>query len=208
MNIKIIDNFLEKEDFEDLCSIELKEIKKNEIYIHHNKIYGEEIIENSCLDAELLTRLNKKYHQKAIYLLEELNQKKVKLYDFSEFHIIQTGSNYKFPIHDDTPDKLLSGVIYLKPKKNSGTIFYKNKKGDGEKEITWKQNRAVFFSRTERSSWHSFRGDGSSDRIALVYNLKTSNLKGVYEAESNNYLIGSLRYKLNPYLLRFFNFTI
>ena len=31
-----------------------------------------------------------------------------------------------------TPSKLLSGVIYINPEKNKGTIFYDNKKGDGK----------------------------------------------------------------------------
>ena len=42
-------------------------------------------------------------------------------------------------------------MIYLRPEKNSGTIFYKNKIGDEKKEVEWKQNRAVFFSRKEKS---------------------------------------------------------
>ena len=62
---------------------------------------------------------------------------KVQLYDYSEFCYIESGADFKFPIHDDTPNKLLSGVIYLKPNNNNGTIFYKNK-GDGKKEIEWK----------------------------------------------------------------------
>ena len=33
-----------------------------------------------------------------------------------------------FPIHDDNPDKLLTGVIYLSPAKSTGTNFTKIKK--------------------------------------------------------------------------------
>ena len=124
-----------------------------------------------------MERLHKSYHPKAIEILQELNPSKVHLYDYSEFHIIETGADYKFPIHDDTPNKLLSGVIYLKPQNNSGTIFYTNKKGDGKKEIGWKINKAVFFSREERTTWHSYQGDGKSNRIVLVYNLMTKKLK-------------------------------
>ena len=47
----------------------------------------------------------------------------------SQFHIIETGSDYKYPIHDDTPNKLLSGVIYLRPKKNSGTCSLQSAEG-------------------------------------------------------------------------------
>ena len=50
--------------------------------------------------------------------------KKVNLYDYSEFHIVESGSKYKFPIHDDIPAKILSGVIYLEPENNKGTCFF------------------------------------------------------------------------------------
>ena len=111
-------------------------------------------------------------------------------------------------ISDDTPNKLLSGVVYLKPEKNIGTIFYEDKQGNGRKEIEWKQNRAVFFSRTERETWHSYQGDGKCNRIALVYNLMTNNIKEVCKIEKKNYIISQFRYKINPYIYRFFKFTI
>jgi hypothetical protein len=161
-----------------------------------------------CIDSDFLKRLQKNYHDKALSLLETLNPQKAKLYDYSEFHIIETGADYQFPIHDDTPNKLLSGVIYLRPEKNSGTIFYDNKKGDGKRIIDWKINRAVFFSRIERETWHSYKGDGNSNRIALVYNLMTNRIKDVYTIEKKSYFLGQLRYKLNPYIYRFFKFTI
>ena len=69
----------------------------------------------------------------------------------SKYNVV-TSKNTKFPIHDDTPNKLLSGVIYLTPEENSGTIFYSSKKGENKKEIEWKQNRAVFFSRKEKKN--------------------------------------------------------
>ena len=96
------------------------------------------------------------------------------------------------------------------PEKNIGTIFY-NTKGGKDKNITdWKINRAVFFSRKERETWHSYEADSKNDRITLIFNLitKEKNLKRVLEVENKNYLIGKLRYKINPYLYRFFNYTI
>ena len=137
-----------------------------------------------------------------------INYEKSKLYDYSDFTIIKTGKNYKFPIHDDTPNKLLSGVIYLYPKDNTGTIFYSNKNGDSKKIVEWKQNRAVFFSRVEKETWHSYEGDGYSDRIALVYNLMTYDVKSVYSIEKKNYFFGNLRWKVNPYLYRFLKINI
>ena len=139
MNIKIIDNFLNNEDFEKISQIKLKEVGKKEVKVYHNSIVGNKIIQSECIEPSLLKDLNQKYHVKAINLLKELNKDKVDLYDYSEFHIIETGAECSFPIHDDTPNKLLSGVIYLNPEENSGTHFYNSKKGDNKKTIDWKK---------------------------------------------------------------------
>lgn len=208
INIKIIDNFLTNDDFNELCTLDLKETKDSNIDVYNNYIDKNGLIKASVIKDTTVNRLFKNYHLKAIELLKELNSKKVDLYEYSEFHIINTGANYKFPIHDDTPNKLLSGVIYLTPKKNFGTYFYENKKGDNKKEVEWKQNRAVFFSRTERKTWHSFQGDGVSSRLVLVYNLMTTNIKKVSEIENSNYFLTKTRYLINPILYKYFKITI
>ena len=208
MNIKVFENFLKNEDFNDLIKIPMDFVGKTNIKIYHNAVNHNGIIKSENINSDLLLRLHKNYHSFAINLLKKLNPKKVNLYEYSEFSLIITGSNYKFPIHDDTPDKLLSGVIYLFPEKNTGTIFYENKNGENKKIIEWRQNRAVFFSRNEKETWHSYEGDGISNRVALVYNLMTKNLKDVYKVEKKNYFLGNLRYKINPYLYKFFKKTI
>ncbi len=208
MNIKIIDNFLDQEDFDKLCSIELEEINSDKIKVFHNEIHENEIIKNSRIEKNFLKKLNEKYLIKGFEILKELNPNKLKLYEYSDFTLIHTGSHYKFPIHDDTPNKLLSGVIYLKPKVNKGTLFYKDKRGNEKKEIEWKQNRAVFFSRSEKKSWHSYEGDKKSARVALVFNLMTTKIFDVAKYEDSNYLTTFLRFKINPYLYRFFNITL
>ncbi len=208
MNIKIIENFLTTDDLYELCSLQLKDTGRNSVNVYHNEINALNEIKNDCIKKETLERLHKNYHSKAIEILQELNPLKVQLYDYSEFHIIETGADFKFPIHDDTPNKLLSGVIYLKPNNNNGTIFYKNKRGEGKTEIEWKVNKAVFFSRAERTTWHSYQGDGKSNRIVLVYNLMTRRIKDVFKVENKNFIIGNLRYKINPYIYRFFKKTI
>ncbi len=208
MDKKILDNFLEKEDLSLLKNLNLQKVENNEIKIYHNKIYRKGNVKIDCLSDIQIKHLHSKYHSKALSILNELNPHKIDLYDYSEFHIIETGANYKFPIHDDTPDKLLSGVIYISPENNSGTIFYSNKKGDNKQEIEWKVNRGVFFSRIEGKSWHSYEGDGKTNRVALVYNLMTEKIKDVYKIEKKNYLIGRFRYWINPYLYKFFKFTI
>ena len=208
MNIKIIDNFLSKEDFDKISKLRLKETGKKEVKVYHNSIFDREVINSECIEPSFLVELNQKYHSKAINLLKELNKDKVELYDYSEFHIIETGSECSFPIHDDTPNKLLSGVIYLNPKENSGTHFYDSKQGKNKKTITWKQNRAVFFSRIEKETWHSYCGDGKNNRVALVYNLMTNRIKKVFKVEKKFFLLGYFRYKINPILYKFFKTTI
>ena len=181
--IKIIDNFFDKEDFDNLTNFEFGKVKKNQIKVYHNAIFKDDIIKNELLEKKLVLNIHKKYHKKVFNLLMELNPEKAKLYDYTDLVLIETGSNYKYPIHDDTPNKLLSGVIYLSPQKNIGTSFYDNRIGKNRKTIDWKRNRAVFFSRKEYETWHSYEGDGISNRIAIVYNLNTYNIKKVYEIE-------------------------
>lgn len=208
MKIEVVDNFLNSKDLKRISNLPLKKINKKSLKVYHNSIVRKKVINSECIKPSYLIELNKNYHSRAIKILKKLCKEKVKLYDYSEFHIIETGANCKFPIHDDTPNKLLSGVIYIKPSKNSGTNFFSTKKGKTKKTIQWKLNRAVFFSRKERETWHSYQGDGKSNRIVLVYNLMTRNIKDVFKVENKNYFLGNLRYKLNPYLYRFFKITV
>tara|TARA_B100000795_G_C22754832_1_gene421031 strand:- start:45 stop:671 length:627 start_codon:yes stop_codon:yes gene_type:complete len=208
MNIEVIDNFLNAEDLREIESINLEKIDRNKIKVYHNSINKNNKVESDCINTDIVIRLHKNYHERVFNILNKMCPEKSHLYDYSDFHIIETGADYKFPIHDDTPNKLLSGVIYIKPKKNNGTFFYDNKNGKGKKIIEWKVNRAAFFCRKERQTWHSYEGDGTSNRIALVYNLMTKRTKEVYAVEKKNYFLGNLRFKINPYLYRFFKFII
>ena len=201
---KIIDDFLDDNDLLKLNSIKLDDIPHNSIKIYHNEIDINKKIKISSLDQDIIRDLHKNYHMKAFKILEELNYEKSKLYEYSDFTIIKTGKNYKFPIHDDTPNKLLSGVIYLSPEFNTGTILYDNRQGNNKHIIEWKKNRSLFFSRKEKETWHSYEGNDKSDRIALVYNLMTTQIKKVYEIEKKSYILGNLRWKLQPHLYNYF----
>ena len=204
--IKIFDNFLEAEDLKEL-SIYAKSLNNDrDVHVFHNKIDRNNNILNSSIKKDLLIKLNKRYLEKGISILKELNKEKVNLIDYSDFTIIKTKKNKKFPIHDDTFNKLLSGVVYLYPENNIGTMFYNTKNGKDKNVVEWKINRAVFFSRIERETWHSYEADSNNDRITLIFNLMTKdkNLKKVLDIEKKNYFYGKLRYKINPYLYRFF----
>lgn len=209
MKIKIIDNFLEEKDYEMLSSLNLKKITDDAVKVYHNSVDRKnKIMQTDCIDSETILHFKNRYEKKAINLLNELYPKKIDLYEYLDLHIIETGKNLSFPIHDDGPERLLSGVIYLKPFINKGTIFYANKKGEERNEIEWKTNRGVFFAREERNTWHSFEGDGKSNRLALLYNLMTTKIKEVYKIENKSFLISQLRNKINPYLYRYFKTTI
>ena len=147
--VKIIDNFLNQEDYKDLCNLKLDKDFNGDFKVYHNEINNNGIIK-STIDEKLLKRIHKNYFSIATDILNEINPKKTKLYEYSDFTIIVTKKNSNFPIHDDTPNKLLSGVIYLYPNDNSGTIFYNDKNGSNKKIISWKPNRGVFFSRFEK----------------------------------------------------------
>ena len=90
---------------------------------------------------------------------------------------MQTGSHHVYPIHIDQKEKLLSIVIYLKPKVNRGTIIYDSFEKSNPTEIEWKQNRAFIFSRS-KNSFHSYEGDKKSNRFTFGYFLKQKELEG------------------------------
>ena len=208
MNLKIYDNFLKKEDFDILENINFSSTRSKELRVYRSTISKNLNCFSEILPEKIVKRFYENYQKKALDILKELCPEKVNLYDYTEFHLILTGKNYKFPIHDDTPNKLLSGVIYINPEKNSGTSFYDTKEGLNKNEIQWKKNRAVFFSRIERETWHSYEGDGINTRIALVFNLMTNDIKSVCKIEKKNFLYSFIRFKLNPYIYRYFNRTI
>ena len=205
--VKIIDNFLSEEDFQELLNLDIEKNTPKKFNIYHNEIDENGVI-SSTIDKKLIERLHKNYHAKAIAILNEINKDKAELYDYSDFTIIVTDKDSKFPIHDDTPNKLLSGVIYLSPEKNFGTFFYDDKKGSNKIHTEWQKNRGVFFSRKERETWHSYQSDGVNNRVVLVYNLMTRRIKKVYQIEKKNYFLGNLRWKINPYLYQYFKFIL
>lgn len=209
MKYKIIDNFLSEKTFDYISSIKLNSINANEVLVHHNKISKDgKVLQTSCFDEKNLIEIHNYCNLKALEILNELAPKKSELYEYSDFNIIETGRDYTFPIHRDHVNKLLSGVIYLNPEKNTGTIIYDDEKGTNPNEIEWKQNRALFFSRTEKTSWHNYKGDNINNRIVLVYNLMTTNTKAVCKLEGINYHLVKLREFINPYIYRIFKKVI
>ena len=192
LKLIIIDNFLKKEIFHLLSkTLRIKKVNKR-FTSFYGTINNQGVIDTN-FDPKIIKILHKFCHKKGVNILKKLNPKKLKLYEYSEYCAIITNKNSKSHIHDDVPEKLLSGVIYIYPNTNKGTFFYKNAKGEGKTEIKWKLNRAVFFSRHEDVSWHSYESDNNK-RIVLVYNLMTSKVKEALEAEGKYYIFYYLRY--------------
>ena len=201
---KVFDNFLQELDLKELNSIKLKDVNDTEKLVYHNRIFKNGQIESSCLKKEVIIRLHNNYHTRALELLKFFAPKKINLYEYSDFHIVIAGKNHSFPIHTDTPNKLLSGVIYLNPLINNGTkIYSKNKKNF--LNIEWKKNRALFFARSD-NTFHSYSSNGKSNRITLIYNLMTTDIKGVCRVEKKFYLYFLVKMKLKNFILKFFNF--
>ena len=208
LKIEIIDDFLSIEDLKKLQSLDLGKTPDKQMNVYVKKIDEKNNISGTGMEDATALKLQQNYHLKAFQLLKQLNPEKAELYEYSEFGITDTGTNYNFPIHNDTPNKLLSGVIFLSPDKSEGTKFYKNKKGEGENSIEWKVNRGVFFSRMENLSWHSFNNGDNGTRRVLIYNLMTYDVKKVCEIENVNHHIVKFKHLVNPYLYRFFKFVI
>ena len=196
-------DFLKVNHFNDLLKIEFERIGDKEIKVFYNKVFKNGNIEAECIKKNTLKEINDYCHPIALDLMKKLAPEKIKFYEYSEYHIVLTGKNFSFPIHRDTPNKLLSGVIYLSPNENRGTIIYNSNKTIN-REVKWKKNKALFFSRTEKNSFHSYSSDGKNNRLTLVYNLMTTDIKGVCEVENISYTLVKFREKINPYLYKYF----
>lgn len=182
----VLDNFLIPEDFTYLRSLGTgHDSDKTGLTILDNHIDKNGKVETSCLDADRLVEMNSRYHSILVSYLRGLAAAKESLYTHSEFHIVATNNGYEFPIHDDTPNKILSCVVYLSPEENLGTYLYSaNDANCLEKVIEWKPNRALIFSRRSQVTWHSYASLPNTRRLALVYNLMTTSIDGANRAES------------------------
>ena len=96
-SIKIVDNFLNKEDFNYLCTLHQDTNFENEFKVYHNEINNDRII-NSSIDHNFLKKIHNNYFSKAMSILNEICPEKTSLYDYSDFTIIKTKKivNFQF----------------------------------------------------------------------------------------------------------------
>ena len=76
----------------------------------------------------------------------------------------------RYNLHLDTPQKMITSVVYLSPEQNTGTLFYENGKGEGEYEDPWKVNCGYIFCRSE-NSWHTYENKQDNIRWVAMYNI-------------------------------------
>ena len=62
VNIKIIDNFLNKDDFNELCSLNIKNVKSNCVDVYNNFIDKNGSIKGSLIKESTIKRLFENYH--------------------------------------------------------------------------------------------------------------------------------------------------
>jgi hypothetical protein len=174
MKFEVVDNFLQHEHYIKL----LKVLEHLNPSITEKNVFNlaDESVSRQDMAKELAQELEGYYLPKAMETLRRLAPHKEILVDYCKFDLQSTPPNYEYPIHLDGPGKVLSGVIYMAPRKSTGTFLHMNSKLSAFDEITWKENRAFFFSRTPNDSWHSYKGDGKNIRWVLIFNLMTNQL--------------------------------
>lgn len=182
---KVVDHFLDDSDFSYLRDLGLRtKVSPGEIVALRSRTNESKTI----IPSEVLNTLQKRYEPIALEILNELAPKKVQLYEFCSFQISITDKNAVYPAHVDQPEKLLSGVIYLSPDVSTGTLLHKNANDLMAYEVPWMPNRAFFFSRHPKNTWHSYRGDQKGPRITLIFNLMTSKLREHQIIDQGNFV--------------------
>ena len=167
---KEIDNFLDLEDFNS-CVDFLEGLKQKSCT---NKIISTRKAgmknDNRDYDQDFLTKLEQKYTDKCKKILAELEPNKTHLQVTLNWSPSITPAGVCYPIHNDSLVKVLSGIVYLAPKKSLGTFIHSNQNDKHPSQIQWKQNKAFFFSRYFNKTWHSYCASESADRYTLVIN--------------------------------------
>ncbi|WP_269604071.1 hypothetical protein [Prochlorococcus marinus] len=197
----ILDNFFSDNEMQYFNRFDISKVPSTQFTtIYQARIFKDKNIEPKAtkggpLSIDNIISMHNKYEEFFYSILSKLCPAKSNLIEYIDYKIVVTGKDYKYQIHDDVASKLLSTVIYLKPEKNIGTIIYPcpnyilfNGKILSPSEgvvVDWKVNRALIFSRINQKTWHSYQGDGKSNRLAFVINVGTDKAKEVMEIENS-----------------------
>lgn len=183
----VVDDFLPNHLLTQLNDLEIDPVSADSFRVHKNYLSKTGKLNLTVIPPKLALSIHAACFPTLISCLSFLNPAKVSLYDYTELHLVQTGSSFQFPIHHDLRAKLLSVVVYLAPLNSSGTHLYSQRhKQSLARVIDWKVNRSLIFSRIENTTWHSYRGSDSGERTALVYNLMTERPLQAAKLEGNS----------------------
>ena len=175
----IYDDFLEAEDFEFVqdyaervtnnlsLNNKLIEEKIHDSWQSHNWIKIANTHKPICNEPAVIN-LYDKYSPQLMSMLCTLSLEKLKLADYHTISLIVTEPNAEYPVHLDSPNKLLSCVLYVS-EDNIGTMLYSTKDKQDPYEVEWKPNRLFVFSRSD-DSWHSWNSNDDY-RATLVWNI-------------------------------------
>ncbi len=134
---------------------------------------GQCVYNTSRCSEEELRPINERCADVLLNMLKELAPQKLDRAKYIDWGFQTVPKSLIHPIHPDIPEKLLSTVVYCKPKDNLGTFLFSSREGDNRFEVPWKRNRALAFSRAE-DTWHSYACNDIEQRCALVLNVMRS----------------------------------
>lgn len=134
-------------------------------------------INGTKIRKSLVIGIAKSYKKLLFKMLEELAPQRIPLYDYTEVQIASTHKDTVYRMHTDSPDRLLTCVVYLRPESNMGTIMSKSANGPDLKTVEWKRNRAFIFSSIKDVSWHRWQGDNLNSRHVLIIILRCDKSK-------------------------------
>ena len=156
--MKVVDNFL----YDSLYN-NIKDRLDSLSYRLVDKHKGSRKFEAS-LDAETQGSIKDCYFQKVGDLV-----------GYFDASVVRCEPGYRYNIHADHPNKLVSTVVYLCPEKGNGTLFLKNQEGNTRTfhEVIWFPNRLVSWVNSGQE--HMYENTTNDVRYTLnIYQKKDS----------------------------------
>lgn len=181
---RIIDDFLEAEDFERCKSFfksanavydKIPLTPETDWHIHKNSVEVNEhgkILSCKIEDPYMLS-LFVKYNDKLLEVMDELAPERKKEYKQSTIEFVCSRTGLEWAVHRDIPEKLLSAVIYVSPEQSTGTILCKDKEGSDPYEVEWKENRCFIFCQSD-DSYHWYENFNEETRNTITWNLRST----------------------------------
>lgn len=169
---RIFDNFLSQNIFRELSKIPYDHLKADDrVQGERNEYWSNGRTVCRSFSQELVQDIHAETHEPLMNVVRELAPNKVDRWWYTRMFMQQIGKDFSFNIHDERIEKILTAVVYLAPEVNRGTLVYTDRQGSDKKEIPWVPNRAFVYVPKKGVTWHSFEGDGISNRSTLIINF-------------------------------------